>query len=191
MIEINLLPVEMRKKKIDYVKLNLQMGNFKLFIGGIVAGILILMILVLSMGSSVRKKQTLNLMAKEAVIAPKKSQIEIVNREVMVLNNKMEGVSELTKRNFLWAKKLNELSDLVLPGIWFTRIHTDLDQTFIIEGSVISKKEGAMAIVGKFIKSLRGHSSFFKDFSNIELKTVQRKNIDEKDVVDFRIALYF
>jgi len=104
---------------------------------------------------------------------------------------KMAALDGITNRRFLWAEKLNGLSDLVLPGIWFTRVRTDSEKRLIIEGSVISKKEEAMAAVGKFMKDIREHESFFKDFSNIKLETAQRRSIDDKDVVDFRIALYF
>jgi hypothetical protein len=86
---------------------------------------------------------------------------------------------------------LNELSDLVLPGIWLTRIYTDSENRFIIEGSVISKKEEAMATVGKFMKDIREGRLFFKDFSDIKLESVQRKGAGDRDVVDFRIVLYF
>jgi len=61
----------------------------------------------------------------------------------------------------------------------------------MIEGSVISKKEEAMATVGKFMKNIREDASFFRDFANIKLESVQRKSLEERDVVDFKIVLYF
>ena len=61
----------------------------------------------------------------------------------------------------------------------------------MIEGGVISKSEEAMASVGKFMKNLKDDAQFFKDFKNIKLESVQRKAKDERDIVDFKIALYF
>jgi len=55
----------------------------------------------------------------------------------------------------------------------------------------VSKSEEAMASVGKFMKNLKDDQQFFKDFKNIKLESVQRKNKEEKDMVDFKIALYF
>ncbi|MBU1061254.1 MAG: PilN domain-containing protein [Candidatus Omnitrophica bacterium] len=194
MIEINLLPEELRKRKrapLNLENLDFEMDKLKLLIGGIFVGCLVLLIVILSAGSFIRKSQIMRLKAKESLIAPQKSQVEMVDKEVNLLKNKLKTVGEITKRRFLWSQKLNELSDMVLPGIWFTRIYTDSSERLMIQGSVISKKEEAMATVGKFIKNIRAHSSFFKDFSNIELKTVQRRSIDDKDVVDFTIALYF
>jgi hypothetical protein len=48
-----------------------------------------------------------------------------------------------------------------------------------------------MAAVGKFMKNIREHRSFFSNFSDIKLETVQRRSIKDKDVVDFKLALYF
>ena len=191
MIEINLLPEGMRKRKGLQLNLNLEMGKVKVIAGGAVVGILILLIVFLSLGSSIRKRQTRRLLAREQVISAQKSEIERVNKEAAVLRTKITTLEQITKREFLWAEKLNNLSDLILPGIWFTRIHTDLENRLVIEGSVISKEEEAMALVGKFMKGIREDKNFFVGFSNIRLESVQRKNIDERDVVDFKIALYF
>lgn len=192
MIEINLLPEEMRRQKGPSFKLDLEaVGKVKFLLGGIALGLLILLVIVPSIGSSIRKKQIIQLVLEEQNIDPQKFQVEEINKEVAILKAKMNMLDEITKRRFLWAQKLNEISDVVLTGIWFTRVYTDSERRLIIQGSVISKKEEAMASVGKFMKNIREHKSFFKDFRNIKLETVQRKSINERDVVDFKIALYF
>jgi len=191
MIEINLLPEEMRKKKRSYLKLDIEMGKFKLYIGAGCVGCLILLLILLSTSAYIRKRQVLNLMQRETLIASKKSEVEEVNKKLSTLKARIAIFDQITKRRFLYARKLNELSDLVLPGIWFTRINTDLQDRLIIEGSAISKNEEPMASVGKFMKNIREDNAFFKDFRNIKLETVQRKDMQERDVVDFRIALYF
>jgi len=192
MIEINLLPENIRKKNLPYLNLDFKMlAEFKVLAGGIAAGALVLLVIILLIGSSVRKRQVLNLIREEESIGPRRVQAETVNKEISLLKVKLAVLDDITRRRFLWAQKLSELSDMVLPGIWFTRIYTDMDKRLIIEGSVISKEEKAMASVGKFMKDVRENSLFFKDFSNIKLEQVQRRSIDERDVVDFRIALYF
>ena len=191
MIEINLLPETVRPQKKAYFKLDIGLTKVKLFAGASIAGVLILLLIILSVGSSVRKGQILKLMAKEEITLPQKLDIEAVNREIVLLQSKLDAFDGITKRSFLWAQKLNELSGMVLQGIWFTRIQTDVENRLIIEGSVISKKEEAMVSVGKFMKKIMENSSFFKDFSNINLETLERSNIENRGVVDFRILLYF
>jgi Tfp pilus assembly protein PilN len=192
MIEINLLPEELRKKKSEPVfNLNIEAEKLKFFVIGGVAGILILIIIALSLSSFIRKAQINSLLAKEKNFSDRLSAVDAVNKEIAVLKAKMTVLDQLTNRKFLWAEKLNQLSDLVLPGIWFTRVYTDSENRLVIEGSVISKSEEAMAFVGKFMKNVKDDQRFFKDFKNIKLESVQRKNKEEKDVVDFKIALYF
>lgn len=194
MIEINLLPEELRKKKgplFDLKNLGIKEEKLKFLIGGGFIGILILLLLFLSLGSFIRKKQTFALLAKEKAIETQKMQAEEIDKKTSLLRIKMNALSEITTRKFLWAQKLNEFSDLVLPGIWFTRIRTHAENTIVVEGNVISKKEEAMASLGKFMKNMRENVDFFNDFSNIRLESLQRKSIEERDVVDFEIVLYF
>ena len=192
MIEINLLPEEMRKTKANNpFKLDLEMDKVKFLAGGVAIGVLVLLTIIPLAGSSVRKKQIMNLVRKEALIGPQSLKVQAVEKELSILKAKMAVLDEIARRKFSLAMKLNELSDMVLPGIWFTSISEDSDEGVKIEGSVISKKEKAMASVGKFINDIRGHASFFKDFTDIKLESVQRKSVDGRDVVDFKIVLYF
>ena len=191
MIEINLLPEDSRRKNIPSLNFNFEMGKVKLLAGGILAGVLVLLLVLPAAGSAIRKKQISNLMAKEQEISERRAQIEAVNSEISLLRARVNAFEGVLNRKFLWAKKLNEISDMVLPGIWFTRLTTVEGNTLVIEGSVISKKEEAMASVGKFMKDIRDNQDFFKDFSMIKLESVQRKSIDNRDVVDFRVVLYF
>ncbi len=192
MIEINLLPEELRKKKSEpCFNLNMEAEKLKFWIGGGAVGILILIVMILFLGSFIRKAQINGLLAREKNFSGRLSQIDSVNKEIAVLKAKMSILDQLTKRKFLWTEKLNQLSDLVLPGIWFTHVYTDSENRLIIEGSVFSKSEEAMASVGKFMKNVKDDQQFFKDFKNIKLESVQRKNKEERDMVDFKIALYF
>ena len=192
MIEINLLPEELRKKKSEpCFNLNMESEKLKFWIGGGAVGILILIVTMLFLGSFIRKAQINGLLAREKNFSSRLSQIDSVNKEIAVLKAKMSILDQLTKRKFLWAEKLNQLSDLALPGIWFTHVYTDSENRLIIEGSVFSKSEEAMASVGKFMKNVKDDQQFFKDFKNIKLESVQRKNKEERDMVDFKIALYF
>ncbi|MDP2920796.1 MAG: PilN domain-containing protein [Candidatus Omnitrophota bacterium] len=192
MIEINLLPEELRKRKTEpSLNLNMEVEKYKFWIIGGSAGFLVFLAAILFLGSIVRQAQINSLTAKEKNFAVKLGELDSINKEIGALKAKMGTLDQLTKRRFLWAEKLNQLSDLVLPGIWFTRVYTDGENRLIIEGSVISKSEEAMASVGKFMKNLKDSEIFFRDFKNIKLESVQRKNKEEMDIVDFKIALFF
>ena len=191
MIEINLLPENLRKKNQFQFDLDLQAASVRLIGGGALLGALIVLIIFFSVGSSIRKAQVSRLIKREQDMAQQTSQAETISRDVSVLNAKMAALDEVTQRSFLWARKLNQLSDLVLPGIWFTRIYMDSGNRLMVEGSVISKEEEAMASVGKFMKGLREDEAFFKDFTNVKLESVERQGLDKRDVVEFKVVLYF
>lgn len=192
MIEINLLPEEMRRQKKSYFKFDLaDIARVKFLAGGIFAGVMALLVIIPALGANIRGRQILALLEKEKNLMPQKTNVEAINNEIAVLKVKLSALDDITKRRFLWSRKLNELSDLVLPGIWFNRIGAELDNNLTIEGSVISKNEEAMASVGKFIKNIKDDKLFFGDFSDIKLESVQRENIDKRDVVEFTIVLYF
>ena len=192
MVEINLLPEELRKKKSEPVfNLNIEAEKLRFLAIGGAAGLLILIVIALSLGSFIRKAQINTLLAREKVFSDRLSKIDGINKEIAMLKAKMAVLDQLTKRKFLWTEKLNQLSDLILPGIWFTHIYTDSENRLMIEGSVISKSEEAMASVGKFMKNIKDDQRFFKDFKSIKLESVQRKNKEERDAVDFKISLDF
>jgi len=192
MIEINLLPEELRKKSSEpFLNLNIEAEKLKIWIGIGAAGILILIIMTLFLGSFIRKAQISGLLARERGFSGRLAKVDSLNKEMAVLKARMSALDQLTNRKFLWAEKLNQLSDLILPGMWFTHVYTDSENRLILEGSVISKSEEAMASVGKFMKNIKDDQFFFKDFRSIKLESVQRKNKEERDIVDFKIALYF
>ncbi len=192
MIEINLLPEELRRKKTEPLfNLNIDAEKFKFWLGGGVIAILVLIIVVFVAGSFIRKAQIKGLLAREKGFSGRIAQIDEINKEITELRSKMAVLDQLTKRKFAWSEKLNQLSDLVLPGIWFTRVYTDNENRIMIEGSVVSKSEEAMAFVGKFMKNIKDNQQFFVDFKNIKLESVQRGDNADADIVDFKIALYF
>ncbi|MFA5388920.1 MAG: hypothetical protein WC312_04100 [Candidatus Omnitrophota bacterium] len=192
MIEINLLPEELRRKKTEPAfSLDMGSGKMKFLAAGGAAGILVLIVIAFFLGTSIRNSQIDRLLAKEKNFSVRFSRVDNINKEIALLRSKTAVLDQLTKRKFLWAEKLNRLSDLALPGIWFTHVYTDAENRLIIEGSVISKSEEAMAFVGKFMKNVKDDQGFFRDFKSVKLESVQRKSKGERDVVDFKIALYF
>ncbi len=199
MIEINLLPEEIKNSKKKYFKLDLENLEFsklnikdiKVFAGGLFVGSLIFFVLFFSLSSCVRKKQTSGWLLREKAIATQKREAESIEKEISNLTTKLFTLAGIINRQYLWSQKLGELSDLILPGMWFTSFATDSNKRFIIEGSVISKQEEAMATVGKFMKAIQDKQSFYKDFSKIQLESVEKQEKEKSGTVDFKIVLYF
>lgn len=193
MIEINLLPEELKKTKKEApfsLPAGVDLDAVKKKALWLFAGLLVFIAVLPAGGIFIRDSQMKMMARKEKKILPKVSELQKLNEETSVLKTRASIINELTKRRFLWAQKLNELSDLTLPCLWFTRIYTDGSSGLVIEGSVVSANEEEMANVGKFIKAIKEDDEFFKYFKNIKLETVQRKTKYTTDVVDFKIALF-
>ncbi len=61
----------------------------------------------------------------------------------------------------------------------------------IISGAASSAGEEETALIGRFIKSLKSNSDFYSDFSDIELGTIMRENVEGQEVMTFKITCLF
>ena len=94
----------------------------------------------------------------------------------------------------LWSKKLNRLSDLAAPGMWFTNLSLDQGENgrhLSIEGNISSFLKDETAVMGRFMKALKEDDAFSGDFKEIRLEAMQQKKIKNVDVMSFSINCYF
>jgi hypothetical protein len=124
-------------------------------------------------------------------------------------------------KRFSWAKKLNDLSDSMTPGIWLTELSYDeklgevqrpalpsplkkkganenapttekvVLRYLTISGMASSMGEEGTALIGRFIKNLKANNEFYSDFSEIELGTITREKVDDQEVMKFNITCLF
>ena len=188
MIEINLLPEDLRKrkKKIDLPKIPL--------LPAVSAFLAILLVVYLVMGLAVGlKKRTLRRLTKRwEDLAPQKNEVELLKTQINSLNRKVEIIDQLTVNRILWAKKLNDLSSLITSGVWLNSLSLDVsNRCLVLKGTVASKKGEEMASVGKFMRVLKEDKSFFEEFANLELVSIQRRKIKNVEVIDFTLKCHF
>lgn len=154
-------------------------------------------------------------------ILPKKQEAESVGNQLERMTNKVSAINELMVKRFSWAKKLNTLSDSMTPGVWLTALEydeksaeparaadTDPDEKapgpgesaaalkapsryLIISGAASSMGEEGAALIGRFIKNLKSNSSFYSDFSDIQLGTIKRAKMEDQEVMAFKITCLF
>ncbi|MBI5144104.1 MAG: PilN domain-containing protein [Candidatus Omnitrophica bacterium] len=126
MIEINLLPEELKKKqerfkKIDISKINVQ--NIQvLYLAACLFGILIIIQIILFFIGIYSKSMLTSLEARYKEIFPKVKEALSLKSQVETINKKITAIDELMVKRFSWAKKLNDLSDTITPGIWLTEL---------------------------------------------------------------------
>ncbi len=198
MIEINLLPEELRKQKRQLLKL--PRVPALPFVAGVI-GVLIVIQFLLAIAIQAKKVTLNSLNKKYALISASALKAGALENSLKGFSSKIVAVDNLSSLRFNWARKLNDLSDSVVSGIWLRKVYIkkaeSLGQTFqsrqplMIEGSSTVPGEAGPDAVGKFVNSLKGNSSFSEDFDEVELIVVERRKIRHTEVIDFIIACHF
>lgn len=211
MIEINLLPEELKKKaspfgKIDFSAFKLEKVPILPIAAGFVALLVALEVLALGLGiyynisfGALKKRYDL--------IMPQKSQADALKAQYDMIHKRAAAIDELMGKRFSWARKLNQLSDAVTPGIWLSELDyseqaddiarpasskvSSLPGMLIINGYAAGVGEQGASLVGKFIKSLKDDPGFYSDFGDIKLVAVKSDKAENQEVMSFKINCIF
>jgi len=218
MIHINLLPKELQKKKKSFKIPDITMIFLPTVLGLI--GVLVLVQVLLMTVKNFKSKAYVRLDKEWSETLPHKQEVTTLKLEVRTIQQKVLAIDNLMIKRVLWARKLNQLSDAMIPGIWLTGLSLDKKSVsakspakqqlrrgrraaqapvesrrevwFLnLEGRASSTYGDETATVGRFIKSLKEDEEFFKEFSKIELEIMQRRIIKDIEVMDFRVSCYF
>lgn len=217
MIHIDLLPEDIKiKRKKQFRMPQLNVGLLPVLIGVVI--LLVISHVSLLIAVNINKSSYARMSKEWKVAEPKKKSIESIRKENIKNNKHVISIEELMKKKVLWFAKLNRLSDLIIPGVWYTGITLD-EKTIVkepvkkprtrkvvgrgqskaktintpylkIEGEVSSSYGEELAIIGKFIDTLKSDKEFFKDFTNIELDSTELHTIVDTEVMKFTINCY-
>lgn len=190
MIEINLLPEELRRKeeRIDILaELPIQRGAIIFVIVFFIFQLLAsAYAFYLSSHFKAMKTESAVLMAANKEVAAQKASI-------LSIKKRIEKADAVIRRPFYWSGFLNALSDSVTKGVWLNGLSITADgktSRLKLNGSVVGKGEET-AYAGKFIKELKSNPVFNELFDEIELSTINQKKIKDFDVYDFVIQCNF
>ena len=190
MIEINLLPEELRKKE---TRVN-PFAELPVKRGAVIFVIAFFGLQALAAAGSFYLSMHFNWMKMEVTrLKEMNKKITSQKAATALIKKKIEKAAADTQRPFLWSSLLNALSDAVTKGVWLTKfsITNDGKMSYLgLEGSVVGKGEET-AYTGKFIKELKANPLFDGLFHEIELSTMNQKRIKDFDVYDFVIRCAF
>lgn len=221
MIEINLLPPEIKKKK---RKIELPDVSFLPIVTGLL-GVIIIIHLLLGVTLSFKTKSLNRLEKKWQTALPDKQKADKMKTELTVMRGKIDAIDKLIKNRRSWAQRLNDISDAMIPGVWLNKLwlenriviqepaaKSDTDdgyggkvkvkeakaepkkiviRSLHLNGSAIVSGGEETATIGKFIRSLKDNEDFFSDFKDIESASIQRTKIKEEEIMDFELVGYF
>lgn len=182
MIEINLLPEELRvKRKSPYKGIDPKQV---LYAAPIVFGALIIIHIFLACLFVVRSLQLSSLDNKWQKLAPERKNTEEFQKKHALLSADIKTMQQLINQRISWSDKLNKLSLYLPDSVWFNEISSG-PKDFSLKASVVSFEKDELSQINKFIDGLKNDARFLKDFSRLELSTVQRKSIGGYDIIDF------
>lgn len=189
MIDINLIPAALRKN--GQGNLNSLMINIPHeILLGVGAGLILLLLTVhLLLGvvwlAGFGQLSFHQLQYKK--LLPDKTVLDAINGESRDLKKKINIIADMTtKKSVRWAPKFNAISDVLPRGLWIRKM--TLDQSGLVtEGSVVSKTQNGINNVGSFLSALRQNDDFMKDFSSLEVNSIQRSKVNAVEVTDFTV----
>lgn len=192
MIEINLLPEELRVKTKEKapeqvtIKNGASFNQDQLFVYAIPAllALFVLAHFYFAMITLSKNGRLASLNRKWMDLSPQKKALDEFSREFSAVSQDAGLTQLLIKQRILWAQKLNKLSLNLPVGVWFNEIALT-KQNITIQGSVISLKMDELNLINKLIDSLKADNEFFKDFASFELSNVQKRTVGSYDIADF------
>ncbi|MBI4437212.1 MAG: hypothetical protein HY590_07370 [Candidatus Omnitrophica bacterium] len=212
MIKLNLLPPELKKKKGGMTALmhlpavsKIPLQIIYLYAAGGLAAIYTLVFLV-----QLAFSLSLNTLKGEwEKISPKQDEIRQLVKEYETLVSREKAVQGLLVDKFLWSRKLYQLSQSFVPGVWLQEMALEertrevssgasggksappvKERILILSGSAVSPGEET-AVVGRFIRGLKENRGFFADFTEVEVESIKRRPISTLEVMDFKVICTF
>lgn len=218
MIEINLLPPEIKKRK---RKIELPDVSFLPIVAGLL-GVVIMIHLSLGMILALKAKSLKRLERKWETILPDEQVAGRMKSELTAMKSKIDAIDKLMKNRRSWARRLNDISDSMIAGVWLNKLWLEnrvitrepvvksdtggsggkvketktepkkiVIRSLHLAGSVIAAGGEETATIGKFIRGIKDNENFFSDFKDIESASIQRTKLKEEEIMNFELIGYF
>ena len=200
MIEINLLPEELRKK--DTLKLmlpDLPIGK----ILWIVFGVFFICQIGLSIFAFYEKARISAVQAEINRLSRETEKTVRYKADILAIRGRLKEISGLTDRKFFWTRLMNSISDSTTKGVWLSALSVSEEQqdagggpskktTHFLQltGSAVGQGEET-AYIGKFIKQLKDDPLLGDLFTEIKLSNINQRKIRDYDVYDFVLVCVF
>ncbi len=187
MIEINLLPTELKvKPKANKIKLDIKPVKL-LYLIPLLLAVLICAHIYLAVVNVIKNNQYRIINARWQKLEPQKKMLEGYSKDNAMLSENAKMIQQLSDQRINWSEKLNKLSFYLPSGVWFNEI-SNSGKELVIQASVISLQKDEMSLIAKLIDNLKNDPGFLKGLNNLELGPVQHRAIGSYDIADFTLT---
>jgi len=192
MIEINLVPEELRNKvaKVNKPEIvastaGLEPKHFILLIPLIFA-FLICAQLIIGIVCIARSGSIHMLNEEWKSLEPERKAMEEFNNKYTLVSEDAQAIQQLVRDRVVWSEKLNKLSLNLPSGVWFNELSVN-SKELILKGGVVSLNKEELNLIKQLIDNLKSDPVFFKDFSTLELGSAEKKTVGSYDITEFTL----
>ena len=180
MIEINLLPEELKQRKARQIFLPQAL----LKILPVACGLLVVIHIYLG-GLFVFKTLQYKSMNKQwEQLKTQRQEVDAWKRGYNISSQQTGQINSLLTQRITISDKMQVLTKSLPNGIWFN--HLNLNQKkFLLEGSVVSLKKDQMSLLNRFLDRLKEDNLFFKDFIRFEPARMSMRTLGGFSIMDF------
>jgi len=213
MIELNLLPKELRKKKKKKRKQKTQpkvtavpdikfskVPFLPLSIGALILLILLHFFFILLSNNKSELFKSLEKKWNEG--ATQRDKAKEVTDNIEYLQKRLNVARKIVKPDLDLAGLLSGLNQAVIPNIWLSEMELrfsrkksstegEIPESLEILGYALGKSEQATSLVAKFMSSLKQQSEFSRYFDDIELSVMRNAAVAEQEVMMFELNCRF
>ena len=197
MIELNLLPDEAKKKRTKIELPEIPLIPITVVVVGLLAAVQLLVI-----GLAFFINNQLGFQDKIwRAMAPKKAEFDEIKQSILSTNKKIQAIDSLIEKRFSWSRLLNELSNSLTSNIWLAELSYVEESggasgggkagVLRLKGSALVKGEDATRDIALFIKALKSNNSFFENFKDVELVSMDQGAHAGQDLMNFTIICTF
>jgi Tfp pilus assembly protein PilN len=207
MIELNLLPKELRRKKTT------ALPEIPLLPIAVVFVAVLVVVHVLIGGAFARVKGNEGVLrARWQELKPQKSKVEEINKSTKEIEAKLDATKFIITPPVDWSELLTGLNKANVQGVWLTAFQpvfrntpersargarpgagqqTAYGSVLELTGFALGRSEIATSTVAKFIDSLKDTEEFFEYFEEIELNDIRNQVLEGEEVMNFKIICRF
>lgn len=190
MIDINLVPDHLRKRRRnDFFSGGLFNIPTEVLVG-ICGGIIALLLLIdgfVFLGKVVKFLEHQHVKSKWQAILPEKATMDSIKQNLQEVQKEVKAIKDITDgQSSSWSQKLNAISNSLPKGVWLRKISLN-DKQLFIEGSTVSQGQSEIINVGNFVSNMKKDNQFISDFESIEVDYVQSRKTEGLQVSDFTI----
>ncbi|MFC1548986.1 PilN domain-containing protein [Candidatus Omnitrophota bacterium] len=203
MIELNLLPKELRRKRKRRKAAELPKIPMLPIAVGVIAVLLLthVALMILARGN---RKLAEELATKWDEMQPQREKTDGIAKEINALQKRIDAIRKIAKPDLDWARLLGGLNQAVISNVWLSEFSIatarqergkkqvkEIPLSLDLNGYALGKSETAMSTVGRFMESLKRNKNFFGYFEEIELQNIRNAMISGEEVMMFKLICKF